>query len=511
VSEQQIFDDWYASLQINHKLIHVGLLLERAARMWPERTAVICDDQSITYQELYRRALLCADLLRTVGVKPDNRVLIWYENSLDFFIAYFAIWQVGAVVAPLNIFLQEAEFEHILHDAQPAAIIISDARRAALRTVTLSAIPVISSVDIAQTADSNITSLNFTTPERDLDQLAALLYTSGTTGFPKGVMLSSRNIVTNALQAIARINGTSDHKVYCALPLFHSLPQNTCVWSNTILGSTAIIISKIERRLLLQGFAHNPDIIVAVPALYGLFALMKNLPLERVSYFVAGGDALSNKIRMAFELVYRRKICNGYGLTETTPFIAVDLDDYTQPTSCVGKPFVGISCEIRDDAGRVLPAGEIGTLWVSGDNIMLGYYKAPEATAHVLQDGWLQTGDLAYINHDHKIVLVGRERDLIIQKGVKIYPQEVENTLLSHTEVMQAAVIGVQSGDGEIPVAFIGSRTDHPDVLKQELKEFCMQKLSFYKVPREIIILRELPATSTGKVDKKKLKAEYNK
>lgn len=517
MSEQQIYNNLYAELISDNKLIHVGLLLERASRLWPERIAVICDDQKITYGELYKRSLICADKLRVLGVKPKDRVLLFYENSLDFFIAYFAIWQIGAVVAPLNVFLQEAEFMHILADAKPTALVISDTLKAKLTLEDISQLPpVLGTADINQTEQQNNQNisqgLSEPSPERELDAVAAILYTSGTTGFPKGVMLSSRNIITNALQALARINGSPEYKVFCALPLFHSLPQNICVWSNTILGSTAIIISKIERRLLLKGFAYNPDIVVAVPAMYGLFALMKTIQFKQVQYFVAGGDALTDKIRAGFELVYRRKICNGYGLTETTPFIAVDFEDYTKPTNTVGLPFVGMSCEIRNEMGDCLSRGEIGILWVSGDNIMLGYYNAPEATSVVLQNGWLNTGDLAYIDQYGNIVLAGRERDLIIQKGIKIYPQEIENVLLTHPDILQAAVIGIPYGDGEVPIAFIGARiskTVSAEKFSEEVKKFCAQRLAFYKVPREIIIEKDLPVTSTGKIDKKKLKAAY--
>lgn len=512
MTEQQIFEKLYQELLSDGTLIHVGLLLERAARLWPERVAVICDNQEITYGVLYKRATRVAKRLEQLNVKKDDRVLLFYENSLDFFIAYFAIWHVGAIVAPLNIFLQEAEFLHIVHDAQPAAVIISDSLKAKLTEQHLSMLPVmLDSKDLKNAIEQEGVHGKITIPTRDINALAALLYTSGTTGFPKAVMLSSRNIITNALQAIARINGSAHHRVYCALPLFHSFPQNTCVWSNTILGSTAIIISKLERKLLLQGFEHNPDIVIAVPALYGLFALMKNIKFTRVQYFVSGGDALTDKIRAGFELVYRRKICNGYGLTETTPFIAVDIEDYAKPTNTVGRPFVGMRVEIRDESGKILPQGETGMLVVKGDNIMLGYYNAPEATKKILQDGWLITGDLAYIDPVGNIVLAGRERDLIIQKGVKIYPQEVENILLSHSQVTQAALIGIslEASEGEIPIAFIAARVQNPELFVHELKSFCAKRLAFYKIPREIIIEKELPVTATGKVDKKKLKALY--
>jgi long-chain acyl-CoA synthetase len=507
MTEQQRYDALYNSLIQDGKLIHVGLLLQRAARKWPDNTIVICQEDSITYQELYIRSLIMADRLRRMGLKPQDRVIIFYENSIEFYIAYFAVWQAGGVVAPLNVFLHEAELTHIIHDATPALVIISPHLLAKLDTYPKDTLPPIIT-DIDRTCSIPSVAPEFTIPDRDLDQMAALLYTSGTTGFPKGVMLSSRNIIINTIQGIARLKVKAKDKVYCALPLFHSLPQNTCVWANTVLGTTAIIMPKIDRTNLLNGLKHQPALIVGIPALFGLFSLMKTIDFTGVRYFSSGGDALSDKIRALFGLLYRRKICNGYGLTESSPFISVDIDDYTQPTSCVGKPFIGMTTSIRDENNQELPQGSVGVLWIKGDNIMLGYYNAPQATQAVLQNGWLNTGDLAYIDKNGKIILSGRQRDLIINKGVKIYPQEVENILLSHSGVLQAAVVGLQQHDEEIPVAFIATREKDTQLLIEQLKRLCERSLAIYKNPRRYIIKRELPLTATGKVDKKALRAE---
>ncbi len=507
MTEKQRFDQLYQSLTINGELIDVNALLQHAAQKWPTNTILICNDESITYGELYKRSLKMANQLTSLGVKPGDRVIIYYENSIEFYIAYFGVWHAGAIVAPLNVFLQEAELLHIIDDAQPAVIIISPTLLEKLKSRPLDTFPPLIS-DIEKTGPLPDEFPKIVLPKRDQNDVAALLYTSGTTGFPKGVMLSSRNIIINTIQGIARFDVGPQDKVFCPLPLFHSLPQNTCVWANTVVGSTAIIIPKIDRTNLLRGIAHKPTMIVAVPALFGLFALMKTIDFGRVRYFISGGDALSDKIRSFFSLLYRRKLGNGYGLTETSPFICVDVDDYTQPTSTVGKPFIGISCSLRDEQGNEIPSGDIGTLWVKGDNIMLGYYNAPEATAKVLKDGWLNTGDLAYIDKNGKIVLAGRERDLISNKGVKIYPQEIENLLLSHSSVLQAGVVGFKENDEELPIAFVGSKEENQEALIKELEALCKRNLAFYKVPRRFIIKRELPVTATGKVDKKVLKKE---
>ncbi len=505
-SEQQRFNELQESLTKDGKLIHVHEILERAARNWPRNTMVICQDTRITYQELYDRSLLLAHELRALGVKKGERVIIFYENSIEFCIAYYAVWQAGGIVAPLNVFLHEHELIRIIKDAQPVVVIISPTSKEKLSTYPQESLPpVISEIDITSKLPSTIAPLK--REEQDNDAVVALLYTSGTTGFPKGVMLSSTNIIINAMQGITHFEFSPDDRIFCPLPLFHSLPQNVCMWSTVLLGGTAIIVPKIDRSSLIQGASHKPTIVVAVPALYGLFCMLR-ISFNKAKLFFSGGDALSDKVRGFFALIYRRKICNGYGLTETSPFLAVDSDDYTQATNTIGKPIIGIDIQIRDEQDREVPRGTIGVLWVKGANIMLGYYNAPEATAAILKDGWFNTGDLAYLNGNDKIVLAGREKDLISNKGLKIYPQEVENIILSHQAVLQVGVVGMTDGEEEVPVAFVASKEKDTEKLAKELKEHCLRNLAAYKVPRQFFIRRELPVTTTGKVDKKILRAE---
>lgn len=495
----------FNQFSLEGKLLSASALLPLAAKKWPKREIVICDDNVITYDQLYKNSLSFAQYLIHSGVCDRDKVIIFYENSIEFFIAYFAIWSIGAIVVPLNIFLTEAELLIIVNDCKPKVIIISQNLKTKLSEHGLAQLPVqISNIDISQDAKPPVVN------NASADSIVAILYTSGTTGVPKGVMLSSKNIISNAIQAISRFKRTDGYKIYCPLPLFHSLPQNICVWANILIGGTAIIAPKIDRKSITKGFEHKPDIFIGVPAIYGMLCILKDLDFSNIEYFISGGDALPNKIKMYFELIYKRKICNGYGLTECSPFIAVDFDEYTQPNTVVGAPLLGVKCQIRDEANNIFPDNEIGILWVQGDNVMLGYYNHEESTNDIIKDGWLCTGDLAKINLDGKLEICGRQKDLIINKGIKIYPQEIENILSSHPSILQAAVIGVNYNEEEIPVAFISVKNKILDekAFIQEVKDFCIENLAAYKVPRSIIIKDEIPLTSTGKIDKKKLKAE---
>jgi long-chain acyl-CoA synthetase len=484
-------------------LIYAGTLLARAAQRWPHKTALIAGPESISYESLFDRAAAVSELLKKEGVVPGERVLLIWENSIEFYVAYYGIWQTGAVVAPLNIFLHPHELAHIIEDAEPRAIIASPKQQEKLKQLTIT---VPTCID-PQTILSAYRPKKLVTPTTQQGNLlAALLYTSGTTGLPKGVMLSSDAILTNVAQGLSVFEQEENERAYAALPLFHSFMQSCVVWGAVAVGATVIIVPQLERRAIKEGFAQRPTAVFGVPGLFGLFALMKTIPFDSVKYIICGGDALPEKIRMGFELVYGRKLCNGYGLTEAAPFVSIDIDETAQPLNGVGRPMVGMDIEIRAESGAALPQGEIGELCIRGNNLMMGYYNAPEATASTIVDGWLLTGDLAREAEDGSIIICGRRKDLIVHKGINIYPQEIENILMLHPLVMYAAVVGKPDElVGEIPVAFVATRTSS-DTLKEDLETLCKTHCAPYKIPRAFFIERELPLTSTGKVDKKILR-----
>ncbi len=513
ITREERFNNYYKAMHENNRMIFAGCLLQRAAKRFPHATALICKDVSITFLQLYHHSLRVTRDLLEKGIKPHDRVCLLFENSIEYYSAYFGIWQTGAVVAPLNTFITEKELAHVINDSQPVALVVSEEFSHKLSALEHNGMvlplvfiePVLKNVEEFSEAPLK----EYEIPLIDPDLMAALLYTSGTTGLPKGVMLSSRNLLTNVAQITATIEISHEDRIFGILPLFHSFAQNSCVWSSMFLGASVIVVPKIERKWILDGFRHAPTIMLGVPTLYGLLCMMKHLDFSTVRYVICGGDALPDKIRAGFELIYRRKMCNGYGLTESSPFIAGDVDDIVQATNTIGKPAIGVHISLRDETtGKEVQKGKIGILWVKGDNVMLGYYNAPEHTAQVLVDGWLDTGDFAYFDTRGNLVISGRFKDLIIHKGFNIYPPEIENVLMSHPAVFKAGVIGKEDElTGEIPIAFVAVRENNPDCEKA-LKALCKQHLAPYKIPRHIICLPDLPMTALGKVDKKRLKKE---
>lgn len=501
-NEKQYFEDLKQGISANNQLLYAGRLLQRAANNYPDLRVLIYKEQDITYRELYHRVSAFCKVLKAKGLQPRDRVLICFENSPEFYIAYYAVWQAGAIVAPVNTFLKEKELAHIVSDAQPKFIITSSDRVELFEKTDVSLPPIITEKEMPATLEGE--------PDEpidlDPDELCALLYTSGTTGLPKGVMLSSRNIVINIMQGVSRLRIGYRQRIFGVLPLFHVFAQNVCVWSGLFVGATIILIPKIDRRLILTGLKHKPTGFMGVPALYGLLCLLKTAPIDSVEYFISGGDALPNKIACYFELLYRRKICNGYGLTETSPFIAAEFADVLRSTNRIGRPAVGVDIQIRDEEGKEVPKGEIGELWVKGDNIMLGYYNAPEQTDKVLKDGWLNTGDTFFEDKEGRLTITGRTKDLIINKGINIYPQEIENVITSHPNVIRVGVVGKSDDQGEVPIAFVQLR-EAQEGIENKLRTLCTQQLAAYKVPRQFICsVEDLPTTATGKVDKKVLR-----
>jgi len=514
LTREERFNKHYKAMHENNQMIFAGRLLQRAAERFPHATALICKEVSITFLQLYYHSLRFTRDLLAKGIKPHDRVCLLFENSIEYYIAYFGIWQTGAVVAPLNTFITEKELAHVINDSNPVALVVSEEFSHKLSALEQNGVvlPLVFIEPLLQNVNEFAQPPldKYEIPSIDPDVMAALLYTSGTTGLPKGVMLSSRNLLTNVAQIISTIELSHNDRMFGVLPLFHSFAQNACVWSSMFLGSSVIVVPKIERKWILEGFKHAPTIMLGVPTLYGLLCMMKTLDFSTVRYVICGGDALPDKIRAGFELIYRRKMCNGYGLTESSPFIAGDVDDIVQATNTIGRPAIGIQISLRDEiTGKEVQKGKIGILWVKGDNVMLGYYNAPEHTAQVLKDGWLDTGDFAYLDGRGSLVISGRFKDLIIHKGFNIYPPEIENVLMSHPLVFKAGVIGKEDEmTGEIPIAFVAVKEQNPECEKI-LKKLCKQHLAPYKIPRHIICMADLPMTALGKVDKKRLKKDY--
>ena len=501
------------------RLRWVSHFLWHAAHTYPLKQALIAPERTLSYDELLFYTLKVAEWLSMRGVKPGDRVVILISNSIDFYCAYLAAWHIGAVAVPLNTYLHAREVVFIMEEAEPAVVLTTAPTAAIMAEISAAVVPMENRLLVDgylwhlpyAVGGGQVMAQSLLPVVRAATETAVILYTSGSTGVPKGVVLSGKNVVTNALQArtlFAQVLGDGYSERFLAiLPLFHAFSQNASVWLPLMMGATIIIVPRIDRRALLAGLEQKPTIFFGFPALFGLLVMMRTAPVHSIKLFVSGADALPDKIRMAFSLTYGRKICSGYGLTEASPVVAVDIFGQDHATNTVGQPVPGLSCRLLDDAGHEVNPGIVGTLWISGDNIMQGYYRSPELTAQVLQDGWLNTGDLATRSENGLITIVGRCKDLIINKGFNIYPQEVENVLLRHPAVFKAAVIARDEEGDQVPVAYVAVR-EGVEVQPADLAAFCRDNLAAYKVPRVVTCVTDLPMTATGKIDKGKLRRD---
>lgn len=510
--EQLIYNKIYKSFYERFGCLNASGILLRASEMFGDNEALkTASGYSITYKELYRSALKVSKEFSDIGLRPRDHILLFIENSVEFYLGYWAALISGLVVIPVNTFLHVKEVAYIIRDASPHVIIVSDRSRSVIEEAQSlyeenKSIKVFSD-SILKVSLENFDESSVISHDVIENDTAVILYTSGTTGQPKGVVLSAKNIVSNAMQAAARFQLlTSEQETFFAvLPLFHAFAQNTCIWLPAITGSPVIVVSKIDRSAITEALKLKPTIFLGFPALYGLLCLMKRAPIDSVKLFISGADAMPDKIRAAFALLYGRKILSGYGLTEASPVVAINHLNDDRQTNNVGKPVIGIDIQIRDDIDRVLEKNRIGTLWIKGPNIMKEYYQEEEATSEVLQNGWLCTGDIASLNEVGEIIIHGRNKDLIIHKGFNIYPQEVENVLLKSSSVLRAAVIGrSDEATGQIPVAYIALKSARKNIEK-ELRHLCSAHLAAYKIPRSFIFREDLPLSPTGKIDKKKL------
>lgn len=470
----------------------------------PNSVAVTDGVRVLTYAQLGVLAQNCSDVLRQKGISCGMRVVIRMPNSLEFYSWYHAVHALGAVTVLIPSLLHAREVERIFAQCQPDAVISTVADCAELlQACGLSCIPVIDPCEKHKDAPLQQSFVGV----RSCDDPAVILYTSGSTGEPRGIVLSARNILVNALQSYVRMLsiGLDTERFIAALPLAHSFGHMTVLWLPLVSGSAVYVIPAISRAALKQAFhAFQPTMFFGVPALYGALCMTSGLNVNSVKLFVSGGDFLPKMLSNAFAMLYGRYICPGYGLSEASPVVGLNIFPGQDCTESVTPILPGIAYKLVADGVEAKGAGE---LWIKGDNVMLGYFSANGMQGLGLSEGgWLATGDMARKKSDGSLLITGRRKEIIIFKGFNIYPQEVENALLAHPAVLQALVFE-KSHDtfGQVPVACVVLRQGM-SFEEKSLIEHCKMCLASYKIPHKVIYFNEFPLNHLGKIDRRTVK-----
>lgn len=492
------------------------------------KTAIIYENKKISYLKLIKQALTFAETLNSVGVRSGDCVAVYLSNRPEYAVSVLAALHLGAQIVPLNTRLSPDEIHYILNDSGTKLLITEtqfiETAKATLHRKT----PVQRTLNIDEkteeierwscSEDSSLLSVFKSTPSKP-DSVALIAYTSGTTGQLKGAQLTHKNLLSNAYACLKTIPIKPNENFLCILPLAHTFPFTVCLLTPLLSGTTTTMLASVKpfKRVMKAVFKNRVTIFVGIPQLYraltnaprpGFFSRMMFRLFNPLRFCISGADPLPLDVLVNFENRFRVPLLEGYGLTEASPVVSFNRLENRKKSS-VGLPLEGVEIRIISEKGEPVPRGEIGELCVKGDNVMLGYLNRPKETCECIKEGWLLTGDMAKLDEDGFIYIVGRKKDMISVKGLKLYPQEVEAVLLRHPSVEDCVVVGVSdSHSGEVPVAAVVLAKDCR-TSSEELLSYMRNHIADYKLPRKIVFTDSLPKTATAKVRRYEIRALF--
>ncbi len=499
--------------------MNVGFLAKKNIEKFGEYDILVFEDKEYSNVKAWDEIRRLARGLRNLGIKPGDRVIVLLPNCPEVIFAYQAIMLIGAVVVPVLFLLQPEEVKHILSDSGAVAAFTSvpfmeKITEAAKGNETFKHLILVGEKEPSITGAHWYSDIIASNPPEDEfydaadDEMAALLYTSGTTGIPKGVMLSHSNLYNNAISAAKTQKLTRDDVGLSVLPLAHSYGLIVMIAALHV-GPKGVLLSFFEPNVVADACEkHRATTMSVVPTMltYLLQADIDPKKLETLHTVICAAAPLSKELKEEFESRFGCVVLEGYGLTEASPCVCMNRADMPYKIGSVGPPIEGVTVRIVDDEGNTLPPGKVGEICVKGHNVMLGYHNMPEETARTIVDGWLHTGDMGYLDEDGYLFLVDRKKDLIIRGGENIVPADVEEVLMRHPAVEEAAVIGVPHDVmGEAVKAFVVLKHGE-SATAEELIEFSRKYLAKYKTPKYVEFVNFLPKNAIGKVLKKELR-----
>jgi len=487
-------------------------LLDRAAESQPERTAIRLDDLVLSYQQLKQSAQRVSMLLSSFGLAPGDRVGLMLPNIPAFPIAFYGALAAGAVVVPMNPLLKSREVAYYLGDSGAKLLFAwQGAAGEAAKGAADTGAEVISvdDADLSLALAGVPAGANLAVPMAVADTYddddAVILYTSGTTGQPKGAELTHGGLARNAQLTAETLLGNSPEDVMMGcLPLFHVFGLTCGLNATVTAGGTLTLLPRFDAGKALEIIERDKvTIFEGVPTMYGAMLHHPNAAAAKTASLrlcVSGGAAMPVEVMRGFEAKFGCIILEGYGLSETSPVASFNHPDKARKPGSIGTPVRGVEMRLVDSAGEDVPLGEVGEIAIRGHNVMKGYWGKPEATAEAIPDGWFRTGDLGRMDEDGYYYIVDRKKEMIIRGGYNVYPREIEEVLHEHPAVAEVAVIGIPHDElGEevgCAVALKPDATATPD----ELRSFARDRVAAYKYPRHVWLVDELPKGPTGKI-----------
>jgi len=495
----------------------IPFILEKAVSLYPDKEAVVSGEKRFTYEQFADRTYRLANSLRSMNIFKGDRVAILHQNSHEYLESYFALAQLGGILVPLNFRLSPKELAFILKDSGAGIMIASARFRDKVKSILemetfLSRIIWAGAGDIDKSLESFdyedlIDSAQNSPPPIPLlydDDIAHIYYTSGTTGHPKGVMLSHRNICVHALAAIAELK-LDDHDNWIHIaPLFH-LADAWATFAVTWVGGKHIMAPDFDPPLIFS-LMREEDVTITnmIPTMLNMLINSPNvesLEFPALRTILSGGSPIAPEIVKKTMETFRCEYIQTYGMTETSPYLK----------SKTGRPFIGTLLKVIRENGTEVKANnkEVGEIIVKGDIVTKGYWNRPEETSDTIKNGWLYTGDLAVIDKEGYVNIVDRKKDMIITGGENVYSIEVENILYSHPAVLEAAVIGIPDPKWGEAIKAVVVLKPGATATEHEIIKYCKSYIAGYKTPKSVDFVSELPKTGSGKIYKKKIKEMY--
>jgi long-chain acyl-CoA synthetase len=502
--------------------MNLAQYLEDTARKHPDKPAVRYEGQSITFHELNTRCNQLANGLRDLGLAAGDHCMVMLPNSIQVITIYYALAKLGVVIVPVNFLFKKHELEHILSDAKPKSFIGAEPYLAEIQPAMQSTFEPAVKIAIGAQDNSNFLELNSVYsnkddfelyPVQDNDSLT-ILYTSGTTGIPKGVMLTHNNHASEA-RILAKMRGKLDPGVVVigVLPLYHIYGITSVINVSIYSGFTIELLTQFDPEKVIEiAQAEKQTILFGVPTMYNrLIQVASQNPPKNSSlkFCVSGGSSLPVEFLHRFEKLLSTKIYEGYGLTEAPVCVENPYGGLTKPGS-IGLPIPEFSAKIIDSDGNEVSTDENGELLIKGPGVMKGYLNRPDETNKAIRDGWLCTGDIARMDEDNYIYIIDRKKDLVIRGGYNVYPREIEEVMYQIPEILEVAVFGIAHEDLGEEVAAVVVLQEGARIEPDEIREFVKQRVAPYKYPRIIQIVQDsLPKSGTGKILKKEIRKKF--